>query len=227
MRGAEQSALGSLHGPPCGPCSWALTAERGCGHLAFGSGLQRVCSSAADLLWASWRMCCSQHLTETSGAPCSPSPALLTGPLLLSAPEVSSCCSSGWFKSAGGQVWACIQWWRMQRRGDQCRAGGQSSLALQQGEGRDITSHKEGSQGSPHVCLCTGDDMSGSGSGDSCPDDVCGKRLSKTPSTRQPETHAIPKQSGHGINGASSRSLPSAFFLLLSVAFIATQHLWR
>ncbi|NXE08279.1 GPC1 protein, partial [Lophotis ruficrista] len=71
------------------------------------------------------------------------------------------------------------------------------------------------------------DDMSGSGSGDSCPDDVCGKRLSKSPSTRQPETHAIPKQSGHGINEASSRSLPSAFLLLLSVAFIATQHLWR
>ncbi|NXX57696.1 GPC1 protein, partial [Scopus umbretta] len=71
------------------------------------------------------------------------------------------------------------------------------------------------------------DDMSGSGSGDSCPDDVCGKRLSKSPSTRQPETHAIPKQSGHGINGASSRSLPSALLLLLSVAFIAAQHLWR
>ncbi|KAI6063188.1 Glypican-1 [Aix galericulata] len=69
--------------------------------------------------------------------------------------------------------------------------------------------------------------MSGSGSGDSCPDDVCGKRLSKSPSTRQPETHAIPKQSGHGISGASSRSLPSAFLLFLSVAFIAVQHLWR
>ncbi|KFP92164.1 Glypican-1, partial [Apaloderma vittatum] len=71
------------------------------------------------------------------------------------------------------------------------------------------------------------DDMSGSGSGDSCPDDVCGKRLSKSPSTRQPETHAIPKQSGHGVNGADSRSLPSAFLLLLSVAFIAAQHLCR
>ncbi|KAJ7422199.1 Glypican-1 [Willisornis vidua] len=74
----------------------------------------------------------------------------------------------------------------------------------------------------------TSDDMSGSGSGDSCPDDVCGKRLSKSPSTRQPETHAIPKQSGHGVNGASSRSLPSAsLLLLLSVAVIALQHLWR
>ncbi|NXJ81149.1 GPC1 protein, partial [Trogon melanurus] len=71
------------------------------------------------------------------------------------------------------------------------------------------------------------DDMSGSGSGDSCPDDVCGKRLSKSPSTRQPETHAIPKQSGHGVSEASSRSLPSAFLLLLSVAFIAAQHLCR
>ncbi|KFO55987.1 Glypican-1, partial [Corvus brachyrhynchos] len=74
----------------------------------------------------------------------------------------------------------------------------------------------------------TSDDMSGSGSGDSCPDDVCGKRLSKSPSTRQPETNAIPKQSGHGVNGASSRSLPSAsLLLLLSVAVIAAQHLWR
>ncbi|RMC02340.1 hypothetical protein DUI87_21508 [Hirundo rustica rustica] len=74
----------------------------------------------------------------------------------------------------------------------------------------------------------TSDDMSGSGSGDSCPDDVCGKRLSKSPSTRQPETHAIPKQSGHGVNGASSRSLPSAsLLLLLSLAVIAAQHLWR
>ncbi|XP_027541936.1 glypican-1 isoform X1 [Neopelma chrysocephalum] len=74
----------------------------------------------------------------------------------------------------------------------------------------------------------TSDDMSGSGSGDSCPDDVCGKRLSKSPSTRQPETHAIPKQSGHGVNGASSRSLPSAsLLLLLLVAVIAPQHLWR
>uniref|UniRef100_A0A8V0ZS88 Glypican-1 n=1 Tax=Gallus gallus TaxID=9031 RepID=A0A8V0ZS88_CHICK len=71
------------------------------------------------------------------------------------------------------------------------------------------------------------DDMSGSGSGDSCPDDVCGKRLSKNPSTRQPETHAIPKQSGHGVTGASSRSLPSAFLLFLSGASIAAQHLWR
>lgn len=118
--------------------------------------------------------------------------------------------------------------------GGKGRAGGQRSLGLEQGTGRDIAPHKESSWGShcaflmlTHVCLCAGDDMSGSGSGDSCPDDVCGKRLSKSPSTRQPETHAIPKQSGHGINGASSRSLPSAFLLLLSVAFLAVQHLWR
>uniref|UniRef100_A0A8C6YPD3 Glypican-1 n=1 Tax=Nothoprocta perdicaria TaxID=30464 RepID=A0A8C6YPD3_NOTPE len=79
------------------------------------------------------------------------------------------------------------------------------------------------------VPTCAGDDTSGSGSGDACPDDVCGKRLAKSPSTRPPETHAIPKQSGHGVSGASSRSLPSAFLLLLllSVALLATQRLWR
>ncbi|KAM8804971.1 GPC1 protein, partial [Eudromia elegans] len=71
------------------------------------------------------------------------------------------------------------------------------------------------------------DDTSGSGSGDACPDDVCGKRLAKSPGTRPPETHAIPKQSGHGVSGASSRSSPSAFLILLSVALLATQHLWR
>lgn len=202
--------------PPCRPCSWALTAAVGCGNLAYGLGLERACLSAVDLLWGGWRLCCSHHLTESVGARSS---ALLKGPLLLPALELSSCCSSGCLKSAGDQ--------EQRGGGGRGRAGVQNPPGLQRGEGRDIPSCKEGTQGSPRVCLYAGDDMSGSGSGDSCPDDVCGKRLSKSPSTRQPETHAIPKQSGHGVNGASSRSSPSAFLLLLSVAFIAAQHLWR
>uniref|UniRef100_A0A7M4ES04 Glypican-1 n=1 Tax=Crocodylus porosus TaxID=8502 RepID=A0A7M4ES04_CROPO len=71
------------------------------------------------------------------------------------------------------------------------------------------------------------DDVSGSGSGDGCPDEVCGKRLSKSSSTRQPGTHAIPNQSGRGINGASSKSLPSSFLIFLSMAVMAMQYLWR
>lgn len=71
------------------------------------------------------------------------------------------------------------------------------------------------------------DDISGSGSGDGCPDEVCGKRLSKNPSTRQPEVHAIPNQSGRGVKGASSKFLPSSLLIFLSVAVIATQYLRR
>ncbi|KAM7160336.1 glypican-1 [Macrochelys suwanniensis] len=71
------------------------------------------------------------------------------------------------------------------------------------------------------------DDISGSGSGDGCPDEVCGKRLSKNPSTRQPEVHAIPNQSGRGVKGASSKFLPSSFLIFLSVVVIATQYLRR
>lgn len=79
-----------------------------------------------------------------------------------------------------------------------------------------------------NVLSCTGDDISGSGSGDSCLDEVCVKRLSKSPSTRQPETHPMPKQSGQGIGGHSSNLLlPSSFVLLLSLAAVATQYLWR
>ncbi|XP_029471344.1 glypican-1 [Rhinatrema bivittatum] len=73
------------------------------------------------------------------------------------------------------------------------------------------------------------DDISGSGSGDGCVDDVCGKKLSKNPSTRKPETHGIPKQSGRGVQGnsRSSRFQPSSFLLLLSGTLLATQHLRR
>ncbi|KAH0623984.1 hypothetical protein JD844_007220, partial [Phrynosoma platyrhinos] len=83
----------------------------------------------------------------------------------------------------------------------------------------------------------TSDDISGSGSGDGCADDVCGKRLSKTISTRLPEVHAMPKQSGQGVGGSSSSSssssnnssilLPSSFLLILTLAVVARQYLWR
>ncbi|XP_063162809.1 glypican-1 [Candoia aspera] len=74
----------------------------------------------------------------------------------------------------------------------------------------------------------TSDDISGSGSGDGCLDEVCGKRLSKNSSTRPPEIHPMPKQSGQGIGGNSSNVLlPSYFLLLLSLAAVAAQYLWR
>ncbi|XP_026557256.1 glypican-1 [Pseudonaja textilis] len=74
----------------------------------------------------------------------------------------------------------------------------------------------------------TSDDNSGSGSGDTCLDEVCGKRLSKNSSTRPPEIHPMPKQSGQGIGGNNSNVLlPSYYLLLLSCAAIAAQYLWR
>uniref|UniRef100_A0A8D0B2S3 Glypican-1 n=1 Tax=Salvator merianae TaxID=96440 RepID=A0A8D0B2S3_SALMN len=75
----------------------------------------------------------------------------------------------------------------------------------------------------------TSDDISGSGSGDGCLDDVCIKRQSKSSSTMPPETYPIPKQSGQGVSGNdSSVFLPSSFLLLLSLAAdIATWYLWR
>ncbi|KAJ6669262.1 hypothetical protein lerEdw1_008071 [Lerista edwardsae] len=74
----------------------------------------------------------------------------------------------------------------------------------------------------------TSDDISGSGSGDGCLDEVCGKRLSKNPSPRPPNTYPMPKQSGQG-NGGNSSSilLPSSLLLLLSLAAVVTQSLWR
>nr|XP_033814470.1 glypican-1 [Geotrypetes seraphini] len=79
------------------------------------------------------------------------------------------------------------------------------------------------------------DDSSGSGSGDGCMDEVCGKKLSKNSSTRKPETHGNPKQSGRGVHGSklndsSSRFQPSNFLiiiLLLSGTLLAAQHLKR
>ncbi|XP_058043137.1 glypican-1 [Ahaetulla prasina] len=74
----------------------------------------------------------------------------------------------------------------------------------------------------------TSDDNSGSGSGDTCLDEVCGKRLSKNSSTRPPEIHPMPKQSGQGVGGNNSNVLlPSYILLLLSLAAIAAQYLWR
>nr|XP_056706148.1 glypican-1 [Euleptes europaea] len=73
----------------------------------------------------------------------------------------------------------------------------------------------------------TSDDISGSGSGDGCLDDACVKKQSKSSSTRQPETHPMPKLSGQGIGGNSSIVLPSFFLLLLSLAAVATQYLRR
>uniref|UniRef100_A0A8D0GHK2 Glypican-1 n=1 Tax=Sphenodon punctatus TaxID=8508 RepID=A0A8D0GHK2_SPHPU len=71
------------------------------------------------------------------------------------------------------------------------------------------------------------DDISGSGSGERCPDEDCGKRLSKSPSTKQPETHASPKLSGQGVKGASSKFLPSSLVLFLSMAIITMWYLRR
>ncbi|XP_020861243.2 glypican-1 [Phascolarctos cinereus] len=67
----------------------------------------------------------------------------------------------------------------------------------------------------------TSDDISGSGSGDGCLDEVCGKRLSKSQSTRQPETHAIPKQSEHDGSGAPGCTQPSSLLLLLLTLALA------
>nr|XP_020642068.1 glypican-1 [Pogona vitticeps] len=79
----------------------------------------------------------------------------------------------------------------------------------------------------------TSDDISGSGSGDGCFDDMCGKRLSKTASTRPPEIHIMPN-SGQGLGGRSSGNnssnsilLPSYYLLLLSLAALAMQYLRR
>lgn len=157
-----------------------------------------------------------------------PSPAWLMGLLLL---WPSGCCRSRWLSLLGISSRLTSHsgghsWWPDSPGLWHCPLSAATSPvpARAQQEGRVGTPRQAGLT---PLCLCAGDDMSGSGSGDSCPDDVCGKRLSKNPSTRQPETHAIPKQSGHGVTGASSRSLPSAFLLFLSGASIAAQHLWR
>ncbi|XP_028922743.1 glypican-1 [Ornithorhynchus anatinus] len=73
----------------------------------------------------------------------------------------------------------------------------------------------------------TSDDISGSGSGEGCLDEMCVRKTNRSPSTRQPETHAIPNQSDRNTNGASSHFLPSSFLLFLSLAIVATRYLWR
>ncbi|XP_074120277.1 glypican-1 [Sminthopsis crassicaudata] len=73
----------------------------------------------------------------------------------------------------------------------------------------------------------TSDDISGSGSGDGCLDEVCGKRLSKSQSTRQPETHAIPNLSEHDGSGAPGCPQPSSLLLLLPLALAGTWSLGR
>ncbi|XP_059134131.1 glypican-1 [Peromyscus eremicus] len=76
------------------------------------------------------------------------------------------------------------------------------------------------------------DDGSGSGSGGGCPDDTCGRRVSKkSSSSRTPLTHALPglsEQEGQKTS-ASSCPEPHSFFLLFLVTLVlaAARPRWR
>ncbi|KAI5281440.1 glypican-1 [Manis pentadactyla] len=76
------------------------------------------------------------------------------------------------------------------------------------------------------------DDSSGSGSGDGCPDDVCGRRVSKKgSSSRTPLTHALPGLSEREGQDASAAGCPQArpclVLLLLTLALSAAGPRWR
>lgn len=78
----------------------------------------------------------------------------------------------------------------------------------------------------------SGDDGSGSGSGGGCPDDTCGRRVSKkSSSSRTPLTHALPglsEQEGQKTSAASCPE-PHSFFLLFLVTLVlaAARPRWR
>ncbi|KAG8445440.1 hypothetical protein GDO86_010280 [Hymenochirus boettgeri] len=68
----------------------------------------------------------------------------------------------------------------------------------------------------------TSDDISGSGSGDGCHEDVCGRKLSRETMIIQPATHAVPRQPGEGSPG-NGTSLCSLDLILLLVALLVAQ----
>lgn len=76
------------------------------------------------------------------------------------------------------------------------------------------------------------DDGSGSGSGGGCPDDTCGRRVSKkSSSSRTPLTHALPglsEQEGQKTSAATCPE-PHSFFLLFLVTLVlaAARPRWR
>ncbi|CAH2246625.1 glypican-1 [Pelobates cultripes] len=65
----------------------------------------------------------------------------------------------------------------------------------------------------------TSDDISGSGSGDGCPEDVCGKKLSVDTKLSQPVAHGEPNVPGKGAS-AKGTSLRSWDFVLLLPALL-------
>lgn len=76
------------------------------------------------------------------------------------------------------------------------------------------------------------DDSSGSGSGDSCPDDLCGRRVSKKSSSpRTTLTHALPGLSEREGQKTSASGCPrpcvSLLLLLLFLVLSATRPTWR
>jgi len=76
------------------------------------------------------------------------------------------------------------------------------------------------------------DDSSGSGSGDSCPDDLCDRRVSKkSPSSRTTLTHALPGLSEREGQKTSAASCPQAraslLLLLLPLVLSAPRPTWR
>ncbi|XP_035973498.1 glypican-1 isoform X1 [Halichoerus grypus] len=76
------------------------------------------------------------------------------------------------------------------------------------------------------------DDSSGSGSGDSCPDDLCDRRVSKkSPSSRTTLTHALPGLSEREGQKTSAASCPQAraslLLLLLPLVLSASRPTWR
>lgn len=101
--------------------------------------------------------------------------------------------------------------------------GGAGSLAL--------GVHSQAGLLEPPV-LPPGDDSSGSGSGDSCPDDLCDRRVSKkSPSSRTTLTHALPGLSEREGQKTSAASCPQAraslLLLLLPLVLSAPRPTWR
>lgn len=77
-----------------------------------------------------------------------------------------------------------------------------------------------------------GDDSSGSGSGDSCPDDLCDRRVSKKSSnSRTTLTHALPGLSEREGQKTAAASCPqpcvSLLLLLLTLVLSAASPTWR
>ncbi|OCT78827.1 glypican-1 [Xenopus laevis] len=68
----------------------------------------------------------------------------------------------------------------------------------------------------------TSDDISGSGSGDGCSEDICGRKLSRNTVIIQPETHAIPRQPNPGVPGSGTR-LYSWDLIICLVALLVAQ----